>query len=85
MTTHEFFRLNLLQAIVAGIFHFDKPAPEFILSFPANFIFGYIAFTFNSITPCIIIHYLIGITFDLLVTYSNYLKIKKELKTQNEI
>lgn len=73
-THHIFFIFNIIQSIFAGLFHYDKPLPEFILSFPTNFIFGYIAYGFNSIVPCIIIHYLIGVTFDLLVTY---VKVKK--------
>ncbi len=64
-----FLIFNTLQSIFAGLFHYDKPLPEFILSFPTSFIFGYIAYGFNSILPCIIIHYLIGVTFDILVTY----------------
>jgi hypothetical protein len=64
-----FYLLNTLQAIIAGLFHYDKPRIEFILSFPVNFIFGYLAFKWQSILPCIIIHYFIGVTFDFLVSY----------------
>ncbi len=70
-----FLQLNILQSIVAGIFHYDKPLPELILAFPVSFIFGYLAYSFNSIIPCIIIHYLIAITFDFLVTYLHLKKI----------
>ncbi|MFN7181266.1 MAG: CPBP family intramembrane glutamic endopeptidase [Planctomycetota bacterium] len=67
---YNFTILNFVQSILAGLFHYDKPLPEFIVSFPANFIFGYIAYQYRSIIPCIIIHYLIGVTFDLLATYA---------------
>lgn len=65
----EFVIYNIFQTIFAGLFHYDKPLQEFILSFPVNFLFGCIAFAYNSIVPCIIIHYFIGVTFDLLVSH----------------
>lgn len=64
----EFIIYNTFQTIFAGLFHYDKPLPEFLLAFPANFIFGVIAFISGSIVPSILIHYFIGLTFDVWVS-----------------
>lgn len=55
------------QAIVFGIMHYGKPMPEMVASFGAGIVLGLLALRAKSFVPGFILHWMVAVTFDLLV------------------
>lgn len=57
----------LVQSIAFGLLHWGKPMPEFLASFPAGIILGFLALKAKSFLPGFVLHWAAVITFDILV------------------
>ena len=57
----------LVQSIAFGLLHWRKPMPEFLASFPAGIILGFLALKAKSFLPGFVLHWAAVITFDILV------------------
>ncbi len=57
----------VIQAAAFSLLHLGKPVPEFVGSFGAGVILGWIALRAKSFVPCFILHWAAALTFDALV------------------
>ena len=55
------------QAVPFGLLHWGKPWPEFLGSFIAGIVLGFVAMRTGSFLTGFIVHWLVAILFDLLV------------------
>jgi membrane protease YdiL (CAAX protease family) len=56
-----------VQAVAFGLLHYGKPGPEFLISFAAGVILGFVALRAKSFLPCFALHWASAVTFDVLV------------------
>jgi membrane protease YdiL (CAAX protease family) len=57
----------ILQALAFGVMHYGKPMPEFIGSFFAAIVLGWLAIRARSFYPGFCLHWACAVTFDVLV------------------
>lgn len=58
---------NALQAVLATLVHFGRPAAEFAAAFPASLVFGWVALRTGSIWYGVVLHWVVGVSLDWFV------------------
>ncbi len=60
-------RANLLQTVLAVLFHVGKPLAEIGAALPASLVFGWVALRTRSIWYVVLIHWAVGISLDWFI------------------
>lgn len=59
-----------LQTVGFGLMHWTKPFPEFLGSFVAGAVLGWLAIRGRSFYPCFAVHWAVTVTMDVLAIHS---------------
>ena len=57
----------VVQAVVFGLLHYQKPLPEFLASFAAGFALGIAAARIGSFFPGFLVHWASAVAYDLMI------------------
>ena len=57
-------RANLLQAVLATLYHLGKPAAEIAVAFPGSLLFGAVTIRTGSIWYGVVLHWVAGLALD---------------------